>query len=128
MRTTLFISLILLGLGAASTAHATGPTCAQEATRMLDATAKADYPAARSDMDGFMLMMFSADTLKANWDAIEEKYGAYRSHGKPDASTDKDGGTTVRIPLEFAKGHPTAVILCRPPDEHGTKLGSFALI
>ncbi len=131
MRTSRLTALMLLGLAAAGTlpaAHAATPTCAEEATGMLDAMGKADYDAARKNMDGFMLMMFSADSLKANWAALTDKYGAYRSHGTADASVGKDGSSTVKIPLDFANGHPTAVILCSPADEHGTKLGSLAVI
>lgn len=131
MRTRQLTALLLFGLAAASVlpvAHATGQTCAEEATAMLDAIGKADFSAARKNMDGFMLMMFSADALKDNWAALAEKYGAYQSHGAADASVDQDGSSTVKIPLDFANGHPTAVILCRPADEHGMKLGSFAVI
>ncbi|MFC9294079.1 DUF3887 domain-containing protein [Streptomyces sp. NPDC057011] len=76
---------------AAMQAHATATVAAAAQTpydriaaQTLDAIVKGDFAAATAHFDATMRKALTPDTLAKSWDAYQDEFGRYQSHGEPE--------------------------------------------
>ena len=112
--TTLRLLAFALACAACGAGHASalGDQCLGRAPKLADSLAAHDYDGANQQLGGLMRMMFSADTLRGNWEGMLHEDGAYRSHGKAWVVQDDGKDAFVRIALAFARKANAMQIVC----------------
>jgi len=128
MRTHLLVLPLLAPLAAfAAQAHAqTAPTtCSGKAIATIEALAHHDHDGARRYLDA--VLQSNSQQMEPMWDAmVDQNWGPYRSHGKPEETANGDRTTTVRLPLQFDHGATTSTLTCDP--KAGGAIVEFSLL
>jgi len=74
----------------------------QVALATLDDIVRGDYPAATAPFDQRMHKMLPDKALGQAWDAYQQQFGAYQSHGEPE-DVQRGEATVVNVPLQMAR-------------------------
>lgn len=124
----LFAFTLALACGTVGASHASAlaEQCLGRAPRLADSLAAHDYDGANKQLGTLMQFMFSADTLRGNWEGMIHEDGAYRSHGKPWVADDDGKDAFIRIDITFARKANAMQIVCSR-DAHG-QISSLAFL
>lgn len=122
-----WLLLIPLTLAPFASVRATAEACAGKAAAMLDALGHEDYATARSHMGAKLQAEPQQKMLVSMWQALlRDSWGPYQSHGAASTVVDDGRATTIRLPLQFARGATTATITCDA--EQGGAIDEFVLL
>jgi len=104
----------ILACCACGAAHASSlaDKCLGRAPIIVNGLVAHDYTTANQQLGPTMRLMFSPETLKDNWDAMNHEYGAYVSHGQPMVFKDDAKNAFIRVTMSFAHGDATMQIVC----------------